>query len=329
MEQNVLISVIVPVYNVQQYLPKCVNSILTQTYANLEIILVEDGTKDDSGKICDEYAMKDSRVRVIHKPNGGLSSARNAGLDVAQGAYVAFVDSDDWLEPETYESMLSLALQENVKLVCAGRYDVDGETGEKTLGLCPPYREVISGEELVRRIFTWENIDSAAWDKLYHRSLFRERRYPVGKIVEDVPVTYLIALEAGQAAMLNKPVYNYLHRAGSITTASVSEKTFHFSQHTEAIYPYIRDNYPNLADCARYLRVRSLVYNLLSLELAGKDVRQTYCVQYAASRKALSEHFFFILKSPLFGRQERLTDLLLILGVYRYLRVVYHMIKPR
>lgn len=328
MEQNILVSVIVPVYNVQQYLPKCVDSILAQTYANLEIILVEDGTKDDSGLICDDYARQDSRIRVIHKPNGGLSSARNAGLDIARGEYIVFADSDDWLEPDAYESMLSLAQQENVKLVCAGRYDADGETGEKTLGLCPPRQEVISGEELVRRIFTWENIDSAAWDKLYHRSLFRERRYPVGKIVEDVPVTYLIALEAGQAAMLNKPVYNYLHRPGSITTASVSEKTFHFSQHTADIYPYIRDKYPALADCARYLRVRSLAYNLLTLDLAGKEIRTKFNREYGDSRKALAEHFFFILKSPLFGHQERLTDLLLILGIYRYLRAAYHKIKP-
>lgn len=327
MDQDNLISVIVPVYNVEEYLPRCIDSILAQTYSNLEIILVDDGTKDNSNVICDEYAAKDSRIRVIHKENGGLSSARNAGIDVAKGEYIAFVDSDDWIEPDAYETMLTLALEENVKLVCAGRYDVRSGSGERTVGLCPPKQEVISGEELVRRIFLWDNIDSAAWDKLYHRSLFREIRYPVGKIVEDVPVTYRIALDAGRIGMCSKPVYNYFHRPGSITTSSVSAKTFHFSQHTEKIYPYIREHYPQLKNEARYLRVRSLVYNRMTLDLAGAQARKTFSEEYHQSGKALRKHAGFIVKSPLFRKKEKLTDLLLAFGLYRWLRPIYHKMK--
>ena len=140
-----LISVIVPVYNVEAYLPRCVDSILAQTYKNLEIILVDDGTKDRGGVICDEYAAKDPRVKVIHKENGGLSSARNAGIDVARGEYLAFVDSDDYLEPEAMEVLLNAAVSNNVRLTCAGRYDVDSVTGRRTRGLCPPKTECISG----------------------------------------------------------------------------------------------------------------------------------------------------------------------------------------
>ena len=158
MKQDILISVIVPVYNVEQYLPKCVDAILAQTYGNLEVILVDDGTPDGSGRICDEYAARDNRVQVIHKENGGLSSARNAGIDIARGEYLGFVDSDDCIAPDMYEKMLSLALEADTKLVCAGRFDVDGATGEVTKGLCPPTREVITGQELVRRIFRWDNI---------------------------------------------------------------------------------------------------------------------------------------------------------------------------
>ena len=180
MNQNPRISVIVPVYNVEQYLPRCVESILAQTYENLEILLVDDGTKDNSGAICDAYARQDARVKAIHKKNGGLSSARNAGIDAATGEYLSFVDSDDWIEPDMYEKMMALMEKYSVRLVCAGRWDVSSETGEKTLGLCPPKEEVISGEALVRRIFHWENIDSAAWDKLYHKSLFASVRYPLG-----------------------------------------------------------------------------------------------------------------------------------------------------
>lgn len=327
MDQNVLISVIVPVYNVEQYLPRCVDSILAQTYRNLEVILVDDGTKDASDKICDAYAARDARIRVIHKENGGLSSARNAGIDIARGEYLGFVDSDDWIEPEMYETMLRMALEEDVKLVCAGRYDVSSTTGEKKVGLCPPRREVITGEELVGRIFRWDNIDSAAWDKLYHRSLFRQIRYPLGKIVEDVPVTYLIALDAGKIGMCDRAFYNYYHRPGSITTASVSGKTFHFSQHTKVIYPYIRDHYPALRNEARYLRVRSLVYTLQMLELTDEETQKTYATEYREARKALRTHVGFVMKSGLFTGKEKLTNVLLAAGLYRWLRKLYHRAK--
>lgn len=329
MEQDTLISVIVPVYNVEEYLPRCVDSILAQTYRNLEIILVDDGTKDHSDEICDAYAQKDPRIKVIHKENGGLSSARNAGIDAARGEYLAFVDSDDWIEPDMYAHMLSTARKYGVKLVCGGRYDVSSRTGEKKVGLCPPREAVISGEELVRRIFLWESVDSAAWDKLYHRSLFREIRYPVGKICEDVPTTYRIALDAGKAAMCDKPFYNYFHRPGSITNASVSEKTFHFSEHTAAIYPYIRDNYPGIQKEARYLRVRSLVYNLQSLELAGEEAKREFSARYWQSRKELCRHIPFLLTSPFFASKERITDVLMASGLYGGFRSLYHSIRRK
>ena len=123
-----MISVIIPVYNVSSFLPRCLDSVLRQEHI-LEIILVDDGSTDDSGSLCDRYAAKDSRVTVIHKENGGLSSARNAGLDVARGKYVAFVDSDDFLEEDCYRLLLSAAKAHNAPLVCAGRFDLDGGTG--------------------------------------------------------------------------------------------------------------------------------------------------------------------------------------------------------
>lgn len=320
-----LISVIVPVYNVEQFLPRCVDSILAQTYQNLEIILVDDGARDASGRICDEYAAKDTRIRVIHKENGGLSSARNAGIDAARGEYLAFVDSDDWIEPDTYQHMLERMVQYGVKLVCAGRYDVNGKTGEKTLGLCPKQETCITAEEMLGRIFLWDGCDSSAWDKLYHRSLFAEFRYPVGKICEDVATTYKIVLLAGQAVLCDKPVYNYYHRPGSITTEkTITEKSFHFSQHTAVIYPEIREKHPVIEPQACYFRVRSLSHILLLLEQAGADVRENFSEEYQEARKALKEHTGFILRSPYFGKKERITNLLLILGVYRQLRPIFH-----
>ena len=166
MSRETLLSVIIHVYNVEEYLAKCLNSILGQTYQNLEVILVNDGSRDGSGTICDDYARKDTRVRVIHKENGGLSSARNAGMDAATGEYITFVDSDDWLEADGYEHLMELMERYQVKLVCGGNYDVDGGTGERTLGVCPAKEEVVTAEEFVGRMFMWQGCDSSACDKI-------------------------------------------------------------------------------------------------------------------------------------------------------------------
>lgn len=329
MDQSYKISVIVPVYNVEDYLVRCVDSITSQTYGNLEIILVDDGSRDGSGRLCDELAQQDNRIKVIHKLNGGLSSARNAGIDIAEGDFFGFVDSDDWIEPDAYESMLKAALKYDVKLVCAGRFDVSEQTGQKKPGLCPPREEVLSGKELVARIFVWENVDSAAWDKLYARELFRDIRYPFGMVTEDVPTTYRIALDAGKAAMVPKPIYNYYHRAGSITTARVSEKTFHFSRHAEKVYADIRERCPECMPQAHYLWVRSLVYNVQSLELTDADTRLKFEQEYQQSMQALRKELGFILTSPLFSKKEKREFPVLALGLYRPLRSVYHKVKKQ
>lgn len=318
---------IVPVYKVEEYLQRCVESIVNQTYPYLEIILVDDGSPDSCGAICDALAREDSRIRVIHKENGGLSDARNAGIEIARGEYLGFVDSDDWIEPKMYELLLEMAISENVKLVCSGRYDYSAHTGEKKQGLCPAKREVISGEELVKRIFTWQNIDSAAWDKLYHRSLFREIRYPKGKINEDIPTTYRIALDAGQAGMLPEPLYVYYHRPGSITTASVSEKSFHMTENTGTVFSDILQNYPSLRREAEYLHVWSLAHIVQRLEQAGEQGKEKFPEHYQQLKRELKEHMGFILFSPLIKGKMRLTWLLLASGGYMALRKIYHFFR--
>ena len=147
----------------------------------------------------------------------------------------------------------------------------------------PAREEAISAEELAGRIFLWDGCDSSACDKLYHRTLLENFRYPEGKVCEDVPVTYRIVLAAERVAVSDKPFYNYFHRSGSISTAAaITEKTFHFSRHTEEIYPYIRQHYPAIENQARYLRVRSLSHILLLLEQAEKDTRKQFSAALGA-----------------------------------------------
>jgi len=322
---NPLISVIVPVYRVEAFLPRCLDSIRGQTYKNLEIILVDDGSPDNCGKICDEYAEMDSRIRVIHKKNGGLSSARNAGLDVAVGDYIGFVDSDDWIAPEMYETLLGAIEKWDAQLACGGRYDVREKTGERKIGLCPKNDGCLSGVAFAGKIFRYDGCDSSACDKLYRRELLEGLRYPEGRVCEDMPVTYRLALKAERVALCSKPMYYYFHRQGSITqTVEITDKTFHYSQNTAEIYPYIQQNYPEIAESARFLRVHSLAHILLLLSQSEGTARKKYQAQYRQARRELARHTGFFLTAPDFSFRERVTDLLLVLGLYRLVRPLLH-----
>lgn len=324
MDHAILISVIVPVYNVEEYLSRCVDSILAQTYPNLEIILVDDGSPDGSGAICDGYASNDSRVRVIHKENGGLSSARNVGIDAAEGEYLSFIDSDDWIHPNTYSHLMALMEKNDAAIACMGNMDVSEKTGEQKLALCPKKEECISGVELVSRMFRWDGIDCAACDKVFRADLFREIRFPLGKTCEDIAIMYRVVLPAQRVVMCDKPYYYYFHRPGSISYSGISEKTFHFMEHTEVILEDICTHYPALETSARYLRVRSLVHSVLMTDLSSPEDRRKFCTLCGKARKELRSNLSFVLGSKLFSRREKLTDLLLALNLYRAFRRVYH-----
>lgn len=324
---NPLISVIVPVYKVEQFLPRCVNSLLAQTYDNLEIILVDDGSPDRCGQICDEYANADNRVIVIHKPNGGLSSARNAGLDIARGDYIAFVDSDDWVDTDCYEKLYMLAVKYQVGFVYAGRYDVDGAADRETIGLCPEREELISGEEMATRIFHWDHVDSAAWDKLYARELFDGIRYPVGVIGEDIPVTYRLALKAERCALGNFAFYHYYHRPGSITTSPVSKRDYDIPNNAIEVYDYVARNYPNIIDSARFLKVRTAAWITQLLDGAPESIRSEHKNAYRKYRSILRDNLRYIISYPRFTASQKRDYILISFGLYRFTRNLFHFLK--
>lgn len=216
MQDRPLISVIVPVYKVEQYLIKCVNSVIAQTYSNIEIILIDDGSPDKSGEICDSLAKQDHRIRVIHKSNGGLSSARNAGIDIAKGEYIGFVDSDDSIEPYMYEELLNLINSEKTKLaVCAVNYVF--ENGKKLNKPLLGRNCTFDFDHAIIEMNTHRIFDMAAWSKLYHKSLFDNLRFPLGKLSEDYYIMFKIFDRAQSISYLDMPCYNYLQRRNSIT----------------------------------------------------------------------------------------------------------------
>ena len=217
MQEEDLISVIVPIYKVEKYLRKCVDSILSQTYTNLEIILVDDGSPDDCPKICDEYSQKDKRIKVIHKKNGGLSSARNIALDSMNGEYVTFIDSDDYAESSYIEELYKV-LNKNGCDIAACNYNNITEQGDVVAGKRYISYGFVKKEDVFDAYFEKKLISDTAWGKLYKKELFLAIRYPEGLNYEDtyVILDLLKSVEKG-IVTIDKPLYNYLIREGSIT----------------------------------------------------------------------------------------------------------------
>ena len=208
------ISVIVPIYNVEQYLDKCIESLVNQTYRNLEIILVDDGTKDKSGEIADLWATQDDRIRVIHKKNGGLSDARNAGMKIATGEYIAFVDSDDYINIKMYEKMMNIFFKENVDIVeCEVNYVYENKI---VYGKNSQQVKIFKQDEALKELILEQNLHQTVWNKLYKKECISNIFFEVGKINEDEFWTYKIFLNAQGIAKLNDNLYFYLQRSNSI-----------------------------------------------------------------------------------------------------------------
>lgn len=198
-----LISIIIPVYNVEKYIHRCVDSVINQTYQKLEIILVDDGSPDDCGKICDEYAKKDNRIKVILKENGGLSDARNHGIESATGEWLFFLDSDDWIHPQTIDKLYDAAIKNDVSVSICNYSQTEEES---------PTVDISEKAELwtPKDLYLKHHVTSTtAWGKLYHKDCFKNIRYPVGKIHEDEFVTYRILFEHKNIAFINQPYYAY------------------------------------------------------------------------------------------------------------------------
>lgn len=278
-----LISIIIPIYKVEPYLRRCVDSVLSQTYTDLEIILVDDGSPDNCGAICDEYAAKDPRIKVIHKQNGGLSDARNAGLDIMTGRYVGFVDSDDWIEPQMYERLMELMTQYDADMAFGGVADDVVENGTfrtvKTSDYgCTPFAE--DNLSAMKRYFhgSW-----AAWDKLYKTELFREIRYPVGEINEDEAIVLQLLEQCQRVCYTNEVFYHYIRRIDgtSITTAAFSPKKLAWAKHCRDNLAFIREKHPQLIPDATVRYRNSLMWTLTEIALSGQEypdqVEQLIC----------------------------------------------------
>ena len=217
---NPLISVIIPIYNVEKYLRRCLETVISQSYLNLEIILVNDGSTDTSGNICEEYAEEDSRIKIIHKENGGLSSARNAGMKIANGDYIAFLDSDDFIHPKMYEVMLETLINTDSDMVISGICMIDDDDTESLLFplQCDFSKDyvVIEKDQILHQMVERDVVTVVQWNKLFKRAILVELEYPEGKYHEDVYVIHQQLFRCNRITYLEAELYYYVQRCGSI-----------------------------------------------------------------------------------------------------------------
>ena len=244
MEQQ-KISVIVPVYKVESFLDRCVQSIVDQTYKNLEIILVDDGSPDNCPVLCDAWAEKDSRVKVVHKKNGGLSDARNAGMAMATGEFMGFVDSDDWIAPDMYQHLRDLLEADGSDIAACG-VEMVWEDGTPSRMLTKAGCCVLNQEEAMRAIIEESWLKQPVWYKLYKTAFIRDIPFPVGKYHEDVFWSYQAVAKAQKVSVSDKVCYYYAQRSGSIMGEGYSLKRLDAVEAKDQRLGFIRQNSPDL-----------------------------------------------------------------------------------
>ena len=237
------ISVIVPVYKVEAYLDRCVGSILNQSFSDFELILVDDGSPDKCGQLCDGYAAWDSRIHVIHQENGGLSAARNSGIDWVFGnsesQWIAFVDSDDWIHREYLSQLYRAVTETGCAISACGLYRTVGEDrGGAVEYVC----QAMSADDYYCSPVIHGGVTAVAWNKLYHRSLFETLRYPVGKLHEDEFTTYLAVYAAGQVAVLEAELYAYYQNPQGIMNSAWNPRRLHALEAVEQQMDFARKN---------------------------------------------------------------------------------------
>lgn len=307
--RNPLISVIIPVYNVQDYLDRCLQSVADQDYTYFEVLLVDDGSPDCSGEICEQWSRKDIRFKVFHKANGGLSDARNYGLDRCSGEYITFIDSDDYVEP-TYLSYLyglirlgnhCCVSQANHRIIRGDKIENNG-AGEQD--------SILTQHDAAEAVLFHDRVDVSAWSKLYHKSVFENLRFPKGRWFEDTYIFAEILKKTGVYVYGHLPQYNYVKTSGSITAQSFREKSLEYIESAERMTEKIREQFPDLeAGC-----VRRVNHARLSVLRQMKDCEGKYLETKKMLReKVLAEsgEYIHLSRTP---RRDKLAVTLLRMG---------------
>lgn len=295
------ISIIIPVYNVEKYIRKCIDSILFQTFIDFELILVDDGSKDSSGEICDEYQNKDSRIKVIHKSNGGLSSARNAGINIAKGDFFGFVDSDDWINKDMYELLYKGISDFKADIALCRLLHLDENNHSYYLNdKFSDKEKIIDGDRLLSYLLL-KRIDASSCTKLFKSSIFENLRFHEGRNNEDFKLLYEVFSNVNKGVLINEVSYNYIYRNGSITNSISSSCVFDSYENAKDMLNYIKIKKPNLISEAeswyfmqtfvllRYIVINNIInennekYKMLKINLL-KNIRKILNNKYIGNK---------------------------------------------
>ena len=308
-----LISVVLPIYNIESYLDRCMEAVLNQTYSNLEILMVDDGSPDSCPQMCDRYAEQDSRVRALHKENGGLSDARNYGIARARGEYITCIDPDDYVDSDYVEYLYRLIDKYETKMsICQHVTEYDngsvkdhGSSGDELMDI----------ETCLRRMLYHDVIDTSAWAKLYHRSLFDTVSYPVGKIFEDIGTTYALMMQCDAGIAVGyESKYHYMYHMNSIVNSSFSPRKFDLLEMTDKMGREVVSVYPSLKQAVLRRRVYarfSTLNQMLGTDDYGKEREQII--------RFILRHKKRILKDPRAPRRDKIAIRLLSVnyGLYK------------
>lgn len=262
-----MVSIIIPVYNVQDYLARCIDSVVNQTYNNIEIILVDDGSSDSSSHMCDEYAHRDNRIKVIHKSNGGLSDARNAGLEIATGDYVTFIDADDYVHRSFVETLVTTMHETGCEIAACTWQELNDGDDPRKVNTTKPSCTTFSQEQAINSVFYQQEFNHSACSRIFRASLFNDLRFPVGVLYEDLAIIYRLLCKVEKVTLVKAPMYYYMHRPGSITTTMTLQRT-QVLDHLETLEKQVELEAPQYLPAVRS-RHMSACFNMLRLMPSG------------------------------------------------------------
>lgn len=307
-----LISVVLPIYNIEKYLDRCMAAVLSQTYTNLEILMVDDGSPDGCPAMCDEYARKDPRVRALHKKNGGLSDARNYGIKHSTGEYIACIDPDDYVDSDYIEYLYDLIVKYGTRMsICQHITEYDNGTVNDHGG---DGDELMTIEKCLGRLLYHDVIDTSAWAKLYHRSLFDTVSYPKGKIFEDIGTTYALIMQCSEGVSVGyASKYHYIYHMNSIVNSSFSPRKLNLLEMTDKMGHDVVKAYPSLKKAVLRRRVYarfSTLNQMLNAEGCEREREQII--------RFILHHKKSILRDPLAPRRDKIAMRLLAIDYKLY-----------
>lgn len=321
--ETALISVIVPVYNVAQYLEKSIASIRQQTYQNLEIILVDDGSTDESGKIAEELALADKRVKVYHQMNQGQSQARNYGRDIANGQYLIFIDSDDYIHPDMIATLYQQLVREDADVSSCGVMNVYSNSETPQSSNIDNYF-VCDSKKFLSEYLVGEKIPGSICNKLIKRDIAKHLSFPKGKIYEDAYYHFDLIKVAKKYVVNTKPHYFYFHRGDSSTTKPFSEKDLSCVDVYETFYNYVMSYYPELKKEA-FFRLTHAYFVVLDKMLLDENFKEFK--DFPRIYRYLKQHAFAIFKNDIFRKGRRISALALFVNVRLYRTLLFKNIE--